>query len=345
MHHAHHRRGVVLILAVGLSAMLAGLALAFIARTRIDANEMSGVLRLTQARMMLSAACAYVLEAGRLGYDRSDTFTRLDNSVRSPWSSVYPATPDPTNALYHEEAFGWVDVRDGQIGPKTLDYDNDGSPDPLFNDAKVLPRRRSGPAVYPAWPAIGSICRAPMAVLTRPPFALVPATTPNPINQDTTAWDFGVPLLRNADGAPSLSPELPASATLADRWQDWMHGDPTIRVGGAQGAWFRLYRDSPATFIVTVGCGGTLGYRDWDEVEAANADARFGYDALLFRQLIEEEVRLWYRIEWSPAIAANGPPYGGWLRPGTARPKWSSTINQAGTISLIQRLRMQPREW
>ncbi len=361
------RGGVVLILAMGLCVMLGALALAFIARTRMDASEMAGLLRIAQSRVMLSAACAYVLEAGRIGYDLSDAY----DSVRRPWATTYAwaisagrVSADPQNTLYHEECFGWVDVRDGTVGPRTLDYDSlrdrnfDGTEDNLdptdpepsyydrrYDNTKVVTRKIGGPAVRPFWPAVGGICRAPMAVMKRPPFALRPETTPNAITQDPTAWDFGLPLLRNADGNPSLSPDLPATATQAQRWADWQAGDRLPRLGGAQGAWFRLYRDAPATFIVTVGCGGTMGYRDWDEVEAEGADLRFGYDRNLFQQLLDEEERLWFRIEWSPAVATKGVLYGGSYFSDTNAVGPSDSINQAGTLSLIQRLRMQPREW
>lgn len=345
------RAGVVLILAMGMTAMLAALCLAFIARTRMDAAEMAQLGSITQARLMLSAACAYVLETGRIGWDLSDDF-----AAASPWSTTYAAAisagtvqADPDNSRYHEETWGWVDVRDGSVGPRTLDYDQDGTYDPRFDDTPRHARRRGGPLVRPSWPAIGSVCRAPMNVLVRPPFAIRPETAPNPVNADPSAWDFGLPLLRIPDGTASLAPDLPASATQAQRWSDWKAGDRGVRAGGAQGAWFRVHRDSPATFIITVGCGGTAGFRDWDEVEAENMDARYGYSRSLFEQLLAEEIRLWYRIEWSPAVAGRGVPGGSYgnhtRRATTSRPGPAAIINQAGTLSYIQRLPMQPREW
>lgn len=344
---SYARKGVVLILAMGLTAMLGGLCLAFIARTRLNAAEMSQLGSITQARLMLSAACAYVLESGRIGWDLSDDYT-----PGRPWATAYDPEIlsgilplDDDNRLYHEETWGWLDVRDGSIGPRTLDYDSDGIFDPRFDDTLRLPLKRGGALVRPYWPAIGSGCRAPMEVLVRAPFALRPEVTPNPIKADPAAWDFGLPLLRNPDGNPSLSPALSVAASQADRWTDWKTGDRTVRAGGAQGAWFRLYRDSPATFIVTVGCGGTSGYRDWDEVEVDNSEYRFGNSRSLFEQLVDEEVRMWYRIEWSSAVAARGISMGTGQRPTAPRLGPTNIINQAGTISYIQRLSMQPREW
>ena len=343
----NHRRGAILIISIGLCAMMAALALGFIARTRVNAAEMNGLVRVTQARLMLSAACAYVLESGRIGWDLSDTFVDAQDNVRASWSARYPSVADATNAVHHEEAFGWVDVRNGQVGPLTLDYDGDGAFDRRYDDTLRFADRLGGPLVRPAWPAIGGICRAPMTVLERPPFAVDPSVTPNRINPDPAAWDFGLPLLRNPDGQPMLSSALSGSATQAQRWDDWMKGDPAIRPTGDRNAWFRLLRDTPATFIATVACGGTRGYRSWDEVEAEGASSQFGNSRQIFEAQADNEIRLWYRIEWNPAIAGPQPvynpvstpsSYNGWSR-------WATYVNQAGTISMIQRLPQMPVRW
>ncbi|MBA3848262.1 MAG: hypothetical protein H0X45_16655, partial [Planctomycetes bacterium] len=94
------RRGTVIILVAGAAALMATLVLAFLVRMRSDGEESNQVVRDTQARIMLLAACGYVLEAGRLGYD------------------VDPQLPDP---VPHEEAYGWIDVRDGSTGPRDRD--------------------------------------------------------------------------------------------------------------------------------------------------------------------------------------------------------------------------------
>jgi hypothetical protein len=86
------RRGTILILVSGLSAILAALAFGFLSRMRIDGEEAAAMVGETQARIMLYAALSYVQEGSRLGWDD-------------------PATPE------HEESYGWVDVRDGRTGP------------------------------------------------------------------------------------------------------------------------------------------------------------------------------------------------------------------------------------
>ncbi|HYE04983.1 MAG TPA: hypothetical protein VEL07_05600 [Planctomycetota bacterium] len=85
------RPGAVLIVVAGICGLMAALSIAFLARMRTDASEMAVVVRDAQAKLMLSAACAYVLEAGRIGWDDSPL---------------------------HRECFGWIDVRDGRVGPK-----------------------------------------------------------------------------------------------------------------------------------------------------------------------------------------------------------------------------------
>jgi len=325
------RRGAILILTIGVCAMLAALALGFIARTRIDALEMSQVMRQAQARVMLSAACAYVLETARIGWDDP-----TDNGT-------------PGNI---QEAFGWVDVRSGLIGPR------DPSGNALYSNTKVLKRRLTDSAAsIPSWPAIGAVCLAPMMVYERPSFAIDRNVTPNPIVNDPNATDFGLPLLKNEEPRAQFSPDLAASATVAQRWTDWktgnriIPGDPSsplrLRTSGDQQAWFRLRRDGPATFVVTAGCGGTLGFRDWDEVEVRGATARFANDQAFFDQLLEDEIRMWYRIEWSPAIRSTGAGYDAvnGISSSIGMQRWATMINQAGTISFIQRLRSPPVEW
>src|SRR3954470_10759111 len=125
--------GAILILVSGIVAMLAALALAFLVRMRSDAEEGQTVLQFAQCRLMLHAGMQFIQESSRLGYA-----TDADRSI---------------------EAWGWIDVRDGKIGPK----DNSGNP--LW--------------VAGAWPAPGTVKRAPMFMVKRPPCAVIPAMYPN----------------------------------------------------------------------------------------------------------------------------------------------------------------------
>jgi hypothetical protein len=257
------RRGTLLIVVAGLAALLSGLALAFIARMRADAEETSAALRETQARLMLLAACDYVLEAGRLGYD----------------------APAGGAAAVHAEAFGWVDVRDGAVGPRTNDGTCCGSAVPAEDGDG------DGVADRPAWPAVGGVARAPMFVMRRPPFAIQPIVSRNPMKTDDADPDFGRPFLVNPDPLPAR-----------DGFAEFAAGDPRPRPGSEGVAWFRAYRVAPARFVLTCGAGASRGFRDWREVVGARATDAFGDDRALFDAAVAAESRLWYLVEWSAAV-------------------------------------------
>ena len=64
------RQGTILILVAGICALMAALALVFLTRMRSDMNESNLVLQHAQAKIMLAAACNYVQETSRIGWDR-----------------------------------------------------------------------------------------------------------------------------------------------------------------------------------------------------------------------------------------------------------------------------------
>jgi hypothetical protein len=97
--HRPSRAGTVLVLVSGCAALIVALTTAFLWRVREAAADTAVVVAEAQARVMLLAACDYVLEASRLGYDQ--------------------APRDP--ARPHEEGYGWIDVRDGATGPRDHD--------------------------------------------------------------------------------------------------------------------------------------------------------------------------------------------------------------------------------
>src|SRR5476651_1933059 len=97
--HQHARRGAVLILVAGVAGLMVALSVAFLTRMRSDAEENMLIVREAQARIMLTAACSYIQEASRLGYDQGN----------------------------HEEAYGWIDVRNGKLGPKATAPGQDAS--------------------------------------------------------------------------------------------------------------------------------------------------------------------------------------------------------------------------
>ncbi len=326
------RRGTVIILVSGVVALMATLALAFLARMRSDVEETGDALRQAQCRLMLSAAMCYVLEGSRVGYDR------------------YPDTPSdagmPAGAPLpvHEEAFGWIDVRDGSLGPRTQEGRACFSDMPAIDDGRV---RR------PAWPAPKGIARCPMFVPEAPPYAIRLTASYNPMDTSESPrgpW-FCYPLARHADPQPHL-----------DEWNAHVQGDPRPRAETVGKAWFRVLRDGPATFLITVGSGGTHGFRDWREVDAQGEEALFGGDRALFTALASQETRLWYRIEWSAAVIeltydlidheAN-PTFEHYLQwPLNASHTWCHSArsqthmkNHCATIRWVQRLLREPTWW
>ncbi|MDA3959992.1 MAG: hypothetical protein PF961_04310 [Planctomycetota bacterium] len=361
------RSGFLLIVVAGILALLAVMCLTFVTQSRSDAEEASDLDRRVQARLMLGAGLAYIQESSRLGWDlRDDDSATAANEATTPsWSSRYPSLSDPNN-LIHEEAFGWVDVRNGQIGPLTRDYDGDGAYDPRFSTTLIEDSNADGIADRPAWPAVGSVCRAPLHRLRRPPFAIQPLATPNPIVQDPSAADFGLPLLRRPDPQPLLDSTV--ASTAQARWHDHRTGDPEPDMASFNRSWFRIHRDGPATFVVTCGAGMTLGFADWDEVRGAGMEASFGGQRNMFEDALAQEVRLHFRCEWSPAVsgAASGQhksyprdneswpthpnSFGNKSKSNTdaddrALDPGVKSANQGGTIQWIQRLETPPAVW
>jgi hypothetical protein len=350
------RSGTILIMVAGLSALLVSMTLVFLSQMRTQAEESNDVVRDAQARIMLYAACSYILESGRLGWDRY--------WGPYPFDTTSPSTQQVNGIPIHEEAFGWVDVRDGSIGPKR----QDGSLVFTCNDTST--------GAGPSFPAVsidantGKAARCPMFVWKRSRFAISPATVYNAIDTNPANGDFGLPLLRNPDPQPEVSNGWGSGAVnatlfndpsyMSNNYDDYVHGDPTPRTNSTAMSWFRVVRIGPARFIITCGSGGTLGYQSWTDVQNDNATAMFGTQDM-FNDLIYEETRSWYMVEWSPAISGvtyqcidneQQPDHYQW-RPFNAIHEnfpwgWQSephARNMVGTIRWIQKLLNQPTVW
>lgn len=325
MTFASSRRGTILIIVAGISALLASLALAFLARMRSDTEESQHLLQYAQAKIMLSAACNYVQETSRMGWDR------------------YPSTPTVDGLPIHDEAYGWVDVRDGTIGPKGKRRAGDaGFSGPELADMS------SG-----KWPSVGSHVRCPMYRMKRPPYAIKLNAGHNyMVTDNSSSPDYCFPLLKNPDPQPAQD-----VATYAD----FAAGDKTPVVDTTGKAWFRVYRDGPGTFIVTCGSGGSEGFRNWNEITATER-LQFNNDRAFFENLRNAEIRLHYRLEWTASvtevtyhnlqheIARATEHYETW--PPNSSHTWSSSRrtqtwmkNPVGTIRWIQRLMTEPSFW
>ena len=266
------RSGTILIIVAALCALLASLTMAFLLRMRTDAEEMQGLVRETQARIMLYAACNYLQEASRMG-----------------WSSSSNADGE-TNT----ETFGWIDVRDNRLGPKFIADGRD-------NDSR-----------FP----VGSAKRFDMWICKRPPYALQMTSSYNPIltpystpSVPESDSRFGMPYLSNPDPQPAGDTNNyllanPDGSTVNDsKFNLWAAGDESPRGNSQELSWFRIYRESGATFLITCGAGGSKGYRKWNEMNA-DEQAVF-HEAALFNEIRSAETLFWYRVEWSAASTDN----------------------------------------
>jgi hypothetical protein len=354
-----HRRGTVLIIVAGLCALMASLSIAFLGTMRNEGAESLLVMQDAQARIMFYAACNYIQEAGRIGWDRY--------WGPAPYASSHPSTGEVNHIPIHEETFGWVDVRDGSIGPRRQDGQL------VFSCTDPV----SGAG--PEFPAVsidqstGAPARFPMFVWKRTRFAISPNAVCNPINTKSGASDFGLPLLRYPDPQPAvdngwtpgserISANLFDDGSQGSSRADYLHGDPTPRPNSTGLSWFRLMRIGPARFLITVGAGSTLGFRSWKEVVAAGAlmEQYFG-DPSTFEVFRNEELRMWYLVEWSPAVAGatyqcidneQAPDHYQW-RPFNPSHEWypnghqsqPHARNMVGTIRWSQKLLNEPPSW
>jgi hypothetical protein len=333
----HSRSGTVLIIIAGISALLASLTVTFLVRMRADAEEMQLVLKESQARIMLMAACNWIQESSRIG-----------------WTPIGADPNAPIDPVANKETFGWIDVRDNKLGPKF------NVTEPPMDDDRLFP--------------VGSSRRFPMYVMERPPYAIALNATyntirttasPDPVPQ--TDPQFGMPYLRYPDPLPALengwSRGVPNGSLVTDaNFGYWAQGDTSARSNSVGMAWFRVWRESGATFVVTCGAGGTEGYRTWNEIPPADRE-QFSNDPGLFNSILASEVRLWYRVEWSAAVMGmdyhmldhslgrDRDHYMVWhlnASHSTAGHEYRTQTharNMGGTIRWVQRLATEPTNW
>jgi hypothetical protein len=332
---------------------MAAMALTFLVRMRSDIEESQSIVRESQAHIMKVAACNFIMESARLGWD--------------------PKPADGSRSPIRREAFGWVDVRDGKPGPRGEDGKKLGPTD-------VSGTPVTGTDGEPKWDPWVDLTladadrpakRCPMYVMQRPPFAVSPRVAINAI--ETVGADALKPYLSQPDPQPFQS-----GMGAADFAQAYITGDKRADQGRYIPSWFRVWRAGPATFVITCGVGETFGYRSWDEVVAANDTGLFGGSGpngeAMFHFHQSQESRLWYLVEWSGHVASsdyqnlqNEYSHASVSFPdGTAtvttqkavesylqRPlnvsqetrSQGKLVNHVGTIRMIQRLINEPRFW
>jgi hypothetical protein len=348
------RSGTILIIVAGISALLASLSITFLLRIREGAQSSELLTQETQARLMLHAACSYILECSRIGYGPA----RKD-ATRTAGTGIDGFVTTPSGALAHREAFGWIDVRESD----GVGFSDPGQPGPRDQRGERIARTNG------KWPDVGGVVICPMFRWMRPPYAISPLVAANPIlatpdRQGDPRW--GLPLLSNPDPMPAVPNGWPA-AISDSAWGDFVTGDESPVMSSANQSWFRVHRLSAGTFIVTCGAGGTLGFKDWSEVKLTGAqripgapggEELFNGDPALFESIRTNELRTWYEVRWSAAVRpldfryeeamwwgtwlqnafayrtypVNGSQYTGWGRSNRFNP------NPMGTLSYVQRL-------
>lgn len=368
------RRGTVLIIVAGISALLASLALTFLVRNRQDAQETAVTLQDVQARIMLVAAMNYIQECSRIGWDRYpakptlpfpiDYPTQLNDAY--PWSGVAATVPIPI----HEETFGWIDVRDGSIGPRTQGSETQ-APRQVWSDALVYSDGTTSANNRPRWPAIGGIARCPMFVWKRPPYATRLTASYNPIPTDPSVSGHLMPYLLKPDPqATQVDPTFdgvdgtfPSETDRQKAWSAHVDGDDRQLPHTTSKSWFRVLREGPTTFLITCGAGPTQGFRSYREASQNGQAELFLNSDEYFATLAAQEIRLWYRVEWS-ASSAEGTyhwqqhhltrEFDSYLQwPLNASHSWglggprspAFDRNMGGTFRWHMRLRTEPTYW
>ncbi|HEX3132306.1 MAG TPA: hypothetical protein VHX44_01850, partial [Planctomycetota bacterium] len=91
--------GTILIIVAGISALLASLSITFLLRIREGAQASELLTQETQARLMLHAACSYILECSRIGYGPA-----REDATRPAGTGIDGFVTTPSGALAHREA-------------------------------------------------------------------------------------------------------------------------------------------------------------------------------------------------------------------------------------------------
>lgn len=358
------RGGMALIIVVAIAALLAGLSAMFLGMVRQEAASSRSVSQEAQARLMLAAGILYVQETSRLG-----------------WGA--------------EPCFGWVDVRDGGLGPRPgVRRDGTIPPPSWWSGGGYAPSPTLALPVRSArrWPYPGSAVRCDMHAVRQPVAAVAAVYAYNPYRADLGGADQS----RRA-GYRMLQPQ-----PVADDLSGFLAGDQTERPESIGIGWFRIYREEDAdrdgdqrngdgidapwdsvayppgchtTFIIACGAGETRGFRFWDAGEAgydpslepvtAAASGLFTEDQ--FRYARDNQLVLWYRVEWSAHTGGEADLaqayYPGWKdlsqaahgtwfdgnytrnRMDTVGRRAHRSLNAFGTMRFIQRLDREPPRW
>ncbi len=310
-----HSRGAILILVAGISALLATMSLAFIYRIRAEGEDVQVLERFTQSRLMMQAGLSYVQESSRLGYgarasgqsDNIEAFGWMD--VRGSVMNLLPAAlPIPVKTTGPYGAINTARPLKSLDPLATLP----GQPWPI--DLNPMPLYRRGDWRDLDLPIhLRPAARFPMFAIERPPFAINPDAAPNPMGGPyrfgSTQVKGDVPMGWPFLVLPDVSPVRMSGVSASDYHGEYINGDLRPRTESVGKSWFRVFRDGPTTFVITVGSGTSEGFKNWSEVLDPNGDgstvdseaSKFNSQQD-FEHMVSTESRMWFRCEWSPRI-------------------------------------------
>lgn len=378
-------RGSILILVAGMAALLLSMTVAVLVAARSLAGPSIIVLAEAQNRITLGSALLYIQETSRMG-----------------WGS------GPGDMSY-----GWTDVRDGSAGP-CGQTDANGVPQPQYTGSAYPAEGGVFRGDLYAWQL------PPCAISTNPspnPLRLADADltqaawsaeVSKPAPADFTAFDariqtgFDPYWLRASQRTQTDGVGPYVGQPVKDTWAAFIsRSNLAPRPESIGLTWFRIYREKDSdrngdgtpwydtvpfaghgTFVVTVGAGGTRGYRFWNgatdylngrtglpasstaqsaAIEPVTAEASGQFvDERTFRVARANERIAWYRVQWTANSSAGvdslvntflGRGGGGvnYLNAMIARQGQMRDLNitphYGGAIRWIQRLEQEPPTW
>lgn len=383
------REATVIILVAGMAALLLSMALAVLIRARTLGAPSDRVMAEAQNRIALGSALVYLQETSRLGWG---------------------AGPG-------QHAYGWTDVRDGEPGPRGPAHPSTGAIQRLSwspGGAYPAPGAAMRGDMF-AWEL------PPYAVqqeVAPNPLRLADADAQM---EGPTGWKgiIGTPQGTHAahpgDQNDAMAPPYWQRATTRTRnegangyisqpvlntWAQFSAGDQRVRRQSVGLAWFRIYRETDSDhngdndpwydtvpmaghgiFIITVGSGGTRGFRFWDPStdylngRTALPSGSAGYSAAIeavtasssgmfmnedvFSILRAEEHIAWYRVQWVANTSSGLDALAmGSTRNMQTQNLFSSILTNTdptndhnalphagGAIRWIQRLEQEPPRW
>lgn len=296
-------RASALLLITGLVSILAVLAAVFLLRTREDASAAQPLVREAQARIMLSAACLYLLESSRMGWG-SPGHGWVDNrngsiGPRPPRSSTAGDIPQPTWWRTGGYPFDDSEGSTPSIPPK-VPWDD-------YGYTQIDPAGGNDNKRIDYWPHPGGACRCEMARWLLPPYATTAHFTMNPvmISDDflpgvgadySKGWTGSAAMVALRTAAMNRAPMFLQPQPVAD-----VHGDKNSPVSGADfisgkrtisgvaissplapsplyvpetinRAWFRVYRELPSEHDGKSVMVGTLTEPYFDTVALSKPD-------------------------------------------------------------------------